>query len=57
MGLQHTALYFVFLHFFIKNTLNCVTKYKVARNERLSPVKHKNIIQGKILLWFQILNE
>ena len=28
---------------------------KVARNER--PVKHSNIIQSQIVLWFQILNE
>ena len=57
MGLQHTVLYFVFLHFLSKISLNCVTKNKVARNERLSLVKHKSIIRGKILLWFQISNE
>ena len=29
----------------------------MALNEGLCPVNHNNIIQGKILFWFQILNE
>ena len=39
-------------HFLSKILINCVTRNKVARNERLSAVKHNNIIQDKILLWF-----
>ena len=46
-----------FYIFLSKLLINCVTRNKVARNERLSPVKHNYIIQGKILLCFPILNE
>ena len=49
--------YFFTFFFFYKKPINCVTRNKMALNEGLCPVNHNNIIQGKILFWFQILNE
>ena len=53
----YSFLFCVFIYFLSKILINSVTRNKVAWNESLSPVKHNNIIQGKILLLFQILNE
>ena len=41
-----TFFYFFFL-------INCNARNKVAQDERLSPVKHNNIIQGKIYYGFK----
>ena len=42
--------YFTLFYIFIKN-INCVTRNKVALNERIGPVKHINIIQGKTFFY------
>ena len=45
-----TYIYLFAFYVFIKNIIYCVTRNKVAWNERLSPVKHKNIIQDKKII-------
>ena len=44
-------------YFTLSEIVYCATRNKVPHNLCMRPVKHFNIIQGKILLLFQMLNK